>query len=430
MVTNFANVLERCEQASGSGSRSTIANSLASADEIARHLICEALNPYRVFGIAAISQVTPAQATHADAYCQLFDLLDALHSRNITGNAARDEVARVLGLFDAYEQPFVVRAIQKDLRAKFSADTFNKAIGCNYVPTFDVMLADKCDDVSDFERHISFPCQADFKYDGERNIAVVRDGSVVFYNRSGKQATHMDGLFDAELARLRDHLGYDFVLDGERIASDFTETVNAKKAGNDAAKNNLKFRAFFLMPLDHWIAQRTEITMRQARNHLIEILEQIGAQKIVVSEGREVASYADMMEFCNEAIDVHKVEGLILKDWKSTYQWDRTFAWTKVKRFYDVDCRVMSTYEGRKGTRHEGRLGGVEAVGFLESGERVEVNVGSGFSDDERSQTDWVGQTIVVKYQDVTRNKNKSVASLRFPTFSHRRDDKVVEVDQ
>jgi ATP-dependent DNA ligase len=261
-----------------------------------------------------------------------------------------------------------------------------------------------------------------------RTIAVVKKNEVNYYNRSGKEESTINGLFDAELFRIRDLLDYDFVLDGERYASNFTETMNAKKDGNDAAKAALKFRAFFLMPLSDWIAQSTRITMRHARFHLDTILEMIEAEKIVLSEGREVTDYADMMKFCNEAIDDHGVEGLILKDWEAVYTWDRTFAWTKVKRFYDVDCRVVTTYPGRKGTRLEGKMGGLTVVGFLESGERVEANVGSGFSDEDRALTDWVGQTIVVKYQEVSRAKNKTVASLRFPTYERRRDDKTVEL--
>ena len=43
--------------------------------------------------------------------------------------------------------------------------------------------------------------------------------------------------------------------------------------------------------------------------------------------------------------------------------------------------------------------------------------------------TDWVGKTVVIKYQDVTRSKSKDVSSLRFPTFVRERDDKVVVID-
>jgi hypothetical protein len=72
-------------------------------------------------------------------------------------------------------------------------------------------------------------------------------------------------------------------------------------------------------------------------------------------------------------------------------------------------------------------------VAFLESGERVEFNVGSGFSDDQRADMKanpqkWLDATHVIKYQEVSRSKSKSVASLRFCTYEHARDDKTVEI--
>lgn len=431
-MTNFSQVIAACEAATGAGTKKTIMAALSTADEIAQRLIKEAQDPYRVFGVRKY-ELPATYTNHSETadpdedYEIFFTLLDDLACRALTGNDAREAVTQVLSLFSEEEARYLTRVFDKDLKAGFSADTVKK-IFPGLVPTFEVMLADKCETPEDFETAITFPCQADFKYDGERTIAVVKKHEVIYYSRSGKEATHVAGLFDAELFRIRDLLGYDYVLDGERYASNFTETMNAKKEGNDAAKAALKFRAFFLMPLSDWIAQSTKITMRHARFHLDTILEMIEAEKIVLSEGREVDDYADMMAYCNEAIDVHAVEGLILKNWESTYTWDRSHAWTKVKRFYDVDCRVVGTYPGRKGTRLEGKMGGLTVVGFLESGERVEANVGSGFSDEDRALTDWVGQTVVVKYQEVSRAKNKAVASLRFPTYERRRDDKIVEI--
>jgi hypothetical protein len=63
----------------------------------------------------------------------------------------------------------------------------------------------------------------------------------------------------------------------------------------------------------------------------------------------------------------------------------------------------------------------------------VEANVGSGFSDELRNaiwsnQKSWMGRTVVIKYQEVSKSKGKDVASLRFPTYERDRDDKVVEI--
>lgn len=139
------------------------------------------------------------------------------------------------------------------------------------------------------------------------------------------------------------------------------------------------------------------------------------------------------MEFCNDAIDKLKVEGLILKDWDAPYAWDRTFYWVKIKRFYDIDARIVGFYNGRPKTRLEHTIAGVNCIGFLEDNTRVEFRVGSGFSDAQRADMlanpqKWLDGTHVFKYQEISRAKNKEYASLRFPTYERSREDKLVEI--
>jgi DNA ligase-1 len=431
-MSNFVEVIKACESANGAGSKEVIKAALKTADPTATRLISEALNPYRVFGIRKYDSPTKYCGFAKDDFSPFFNMLDKLASRELTGNAASFAVTQILGLYDAETASYLERILDKDLKAGFSAETAVK-IFPGLIPIFSVMLADKCEDIEDFEKRVTFPCQADAKYDGIRTVAIVKESSVEYYSRSGKIAFELVGLFDEELMRIRAFYKEDFVLDGERFAGNFTETMNAKKSGNDAAKANLRFRAFFLMPLTDWVAQQTTITMRTNRQNLEHILTQTNCQKIIISEGREVKDYQDMMSYCNEVIDQLCQEGLILKDWNSTYVWDRDYAWIKVKRFYDADCRIVGFYNGRPKSRLEKTLGGISVVGFLESGERVECNVGSGFSDELRSeiwnnQSAWLGRTVVIRYQEVARSKGKEVASLRFPTYERDRDDKIVEI--
>lgn len=437
---NFVQVIKQCEEANGAGSKKVIQAALKTADRDAQLLIIAALNPYSVYGVKQFDM--PAHDAPVELGKSAEDflaLLIKLADKTITGNAAREAVTATLAKYDSETASYLARVIDKDLRAGFSAESANKAWEKDLIPVYACQLADKCEDTDDFEQYVKFPCQADFKYDGERTQAFVTETEIVYRSRSGKEAVHVAGLFDTELFQIRSDLGYDFVLDGERCSDlGFTDTVNAKKAGNDKAKENLRFRAFFLMPMSDWLAQRTSITTRQNRAALIDLIERLNLKKVILTEGREVKDYQDMMAFCNEAIDkpenaARKIEGLILKDWDATYQWDRTFAWTKVKRFYDVDCRVVGFYNGRAKSRLEKTLGGIKVVGFLEDGTRVETNVGSGFSDALRNeiwnnQEEWLKKTVVIKYQEVSKAKGKEHASLRFPTFERDRDDKLVEV--
>ena len=438
-IANFVQVIKACQNASGAGKKAAIQAALSLCDEHARALIWHALNPYLTYGVRKWQKPTEFSKPGFAGVGSFLDLLQALSSRTLTGNNAQIAVEEHLGLYTAEEAEFLELVIEKELKAGFSEDTYNKVWAgkddlYGTIPTFEVMLADKCEEPEEFLERLTFPCLAEHKLDGQRTIAIVTKTGIDYRARSGKPSDHLNGLFDFDLFKMRDMLGYDFVLDGEAFASDFTETINAKKEGNDAAKANLKLRAFFLMPLADWLAQKTTITMRHNRFFLAEVLRTVEAVKVLPVEGREVKDYADMVAYCNEVIDVHKQEGLILKNWDATYIWDRDYAWTKVKRFYDVDARVVGWYKGRKKSRLENTCGGITVEGRDEHGRPFRTNVGSGFSDEQRRHIAenfdkiYDGSTAVITYQEMSLAKGETIYALRFPTIKQLlRDDKVVQ---
>ncbi len=437
-IANFVKVLKVCQSANGAGKKAAIQAALAMCDEHARALIWHALNPYLTYGVRKWEKPTSFQKPGYAGCGQFLDLLQALSSRTLTGNNAQIAVEEHLALYTAEEAEFLELVIEKDLKAGFSEDTYNKVWSgkddlYGTIPTFEVMLADKCEEPEEFLERLTFPAQADWKYDGQRTICIVRAGQPVEYRaRSGKPMDHLVGTYDEDLANIRAAVGYDFVMDGESFASDFTETINAKKEGNQAAKDALRLRAFFMMPLTDWMNQSTTITMRQNRVELEKRIKLCACKRIEISAGREVKDYADMVAYCNEVIDVHKQEGLIIKNWDAVYQWDRTIDWCKVKRFYDVDARVVGFYMGRKKSRLEKTVGGITVEGRDEHGRPFRTNVGSGFSDRDRDhiRDNWhlyEGSTVVVTYQEMSKAKGSDIFALRFPTIKQLlRDDKVV----
>lgn len=447
-MSNFVDVIKACEQANGAGTKKAIQAALATADQTAWKLIWEALNPFRVFGVRKYDMPSKFTTYSAhDSTPAFFQLLDKLASKELTGNAARDAVTSTLSLFSKEEAEYLTRILDKDLKAGFSADTVNKVLKevHGVIPSFEVMLAEKMSEDMEFGDYITFPCQGDFKYDGERTAIMVTANEIRPYSRSGKESSHILGLFDEDLYTIRAHLGYDYVLDCERISDlGFEDTVNAKKAGNDKAKANLRLRAFFIMPLTDWMAQKCDITMRQNRENIIKILAETGVKKVILTEGREVKDEADMLKYCDEAIDkpenkARKIEGLILKEWDGLYEWDRTFTWIKVKRFYPADARIIGAYYGRPKSRLANTVGGLVLAGWTEDGVYFETCCGSGLSDEMRDDIlknlkKYIGATAVTKFQEVSVTKTKKHASLRFPTINRSdasggiRFDKIVEL--
>jgi DNA ligase-1 len=444
-IQNFVASIKACEQASGPGSKDVIKRAIKGMDSTARELVRYAMDPYLVFGIKKFDRPEQYSSTdRPDALTFIKIVLEKLISRKLTGNAARAAATNLLAEFTPETAAYIARIIDKDLQAGFSADTFNKIWPNEPVPTFEVMLADKCTTDEEFEE-ISYPCLADIKYDGERNVAIVTETGGVYdvthYSRSGKVAEHMVGLFDDELIKIRQHLGYDFILDGERMARTYIDTINAKKSGKEGAeaRANMIFRAFFLMPLTDWQAQRTAITMVETREHIADVIAVLDLKKITLTDSVLVNSHTEMMKELDRVTTPgfqgmpKGQEGLILKVLSATYKWDRTADWCKVKKFYDADMRIDSWEFGRK--KNAQRMGRVNGHGWLEDGTYFEVGVGSGWTDAQREdfvknfEKNWKGKTLVVKYQEVSKGKDKAHASLRFPTVDQEkllRDDKIV----
>ena len=110
-------------------------------------------------------------------------------------------------------------------------------------------------------------------------------------------------------------------------------------------------------------------------------------------------------------------EGAMVKDPAAPYRFGRGYEVMKLKAFHDVDLTIEGFVEGTG--KHEGKLGSV-IVTF----DGVQVQVGSGFSDELRGQIwadqqSFLGRTVEIRYQEVTPD-----GSLRFPTFKCFRNDR------
>jgi DNA ligase 1 len=396
---------------------------LTGMDQDAQRLVHEALNPYRVFGVRKYDW--PKTFMTKDlSFSRFFNVLDKLHDRELTGNAAREAVTCVLSLYTEKTATYLARVLDKDLECGANETTFNKLYP-NLVPTFSVMLASKVDDKYDWQ----FPAIAEAKYDGTRLIAVCENGAVTYFSRSGKPADFCDGLFDEDLSVLEGMFGHPIVVDGEALASNFTETLNAKGSKGKEAKLNLRYYVFDVMSLDDWEKQECAESQAVRSNTLerfISALNEMSYDKLIKSKHRIIRDMADAREFYEEML-AEGYEGLIIKRGLGKYEWDRSKNWAKWKPVLDFDLKITGVFEGRG--RLEGRLGGFYVSGEDENGNVIETSVGSGFSDKQRdefwkNQKKYIGKIAMLEAQEMSKSANSDTYSLRFPVFIKIRDDK------
>ena len=105
-------------------------------------LVVEALNPYRVFNVKKFDW-PQAFANADDTYTRFFDLLNQLHDRTLSGNAARAAIPAVLGCFTERTAKVLARVLLKDLKCGATSSTFEKVYPGLSIPKFELMGAEK-----------------------------------------------------------------------------------------------------------------------------------------------------------------------------------------------------------------------------------------------------------------------------------------------
>ena len=99
-------------------------------------------------------------------------------------------------------------------------------------------------------------------------------------------------------------------------------------------------------------------------------------------------------------------EGLMLRQPRSPYVAGRSSTLLKVKTFHDTEARVLDHVAGAG--KHKGRLGSL----LCELPDGTRFNVGTGFSDAERTSPPPIGAVITFRYQELTPD-----GVPRFPSY-------------
>jgi len=457
MTKTFAAAIFEAEKHSKKDAKHAALSGLSGHD---LELIHQALNPYRVFNIKKFDWPTHHAAVDHPDYHPFFQLLDALHDRALTGSAAKDAVTQVLALYTKPTAKALARVLDKDLKCGATSSTLNK-IYKNLVPSFEVMLADKMPAKHEKPYQWKFPCIVEAKYDGKRMICFVEAGKpVVYRSRNGKPFDWVEGMFDADLQKLRAEVGKDIIVDGEVLAVDasgktsFQLTGNAAGADNKDAKEALRLFAFDWMTVEEWKAGSCPRSQASRSAGLEEFILEARVTKITKSKYMIVGSIAEATAFYELMLD-EGYEGLIIKDPSAKYEWDRGGAWTKWKPVYDVDLTIVGFYEGDVGTKNEGKLGGMNMIGRDENGNEIVTDVG-GFKVNHPKFKAWVealaakigvdlsttnkdqffrsyvwahqdeflGKTAMIEYQELSLAAGAKAYACRFGQFLMIRDDK------
>lgn len=338
-----------------------------------------------------------------DSENEILELLQDLSARLVTGNAAQERVHRTLGLFNEESRELIIKILLRDLRCGVT-DTIANKIWPNWIPVFDVQLANTFDPEKPREKQY----WVSRKMDGLRGIYIPYDG---LYTRQGKKIFGFENTIEKDMFDFSSKNNF-CAIDGELFSTDipFEEiqgAVMSNKNIDDAVKEHIKFNAFAVVK-DFWKKEVYDTTYK-----MIEIVNSIGQNYKYLKPVETVCVNVSEIDSIHDKFVLEGYEGIMLRHPNISYEFKRGNGLLKFKKFFERDFTIISVFEGKG--KYQGKLGGIKVRGEID-GKIIESEVGSGFNDEHREQMwneDLIGKLVEVKYQGLTPDN-----SLRFPVFN------------
>jgi DNA ligase-1 len=377
-----------------------------------------ALDSMITFGVADIPVKKDPTGVGLDLE-EFEQLARDLENRVLTGNAARDAI--LVAMAKATQEQWndwYRRILIKDLRCGISEKTVNKmakvAGHSPIVPVFGCMLANNGDN---HPKKIKGECIVEYKYDGIRALAIVKNGSVTIYSRNGKVLYNFPHIEKALNKPEFDGI----VFDGEIMSEDFQSLMKQVNRKENAQTQDAYLALFDVIPLDEFEEGQSSATQIERKTHLEEYRDIDPAIKVVDYWEVDFDSEEGREQFANlNKIAIEKgYEGVMIKPIDGIYECKRTYAWLKMKPYIEVTLTVVELEEGTG--KNEGLLGALVCEGHDE-GKDIRVKVGSGLTDDDRTdiwsnQDAVIGQLVEIRADSFSLADGEEVYSLRFPRF-------------
>ena len=354
-----------------------------------------------------------------NSYKNIFDLLDDLKGRAITGHDAIGAVNTFVDTHPEHEE-LIHCIIDKDLKTRAGDKIINKAIK-DHIPEFSVALADKYE-----------PKLVDWKdgwyvsrkIDGARCIAIVDEvGNTTFFSRTGKTFDTLDVVaggikalgitnvvFDGELCLVDDDGNEDF------------QGVMKELRKKDHTITNPSFKIFDMISHDEFYSKKGEKNKIYSHryNNLREVMKNNSCACLSVLAQEKIKDDDHFQEWVKKAAD-YGWEGVMLRA-NEPYKGKRSKDLLKVKKFFDNEYKVIDTEMGdfryvKDSAEWEETM--LSCV-MIQHKNNI-VRVGSGFTIEQRQEfyqdpSKIVGKIITVQYFEETKNQDGGI-SLRFPTF-------------
>ena len=378
-------------------------------------------NPFKQYYVTSKTCIKNKDKINEDQNLTLFELLDKLTNREVTGH---DAIALINGFAKGSFDPYIYKIIDKNLDIRAGDKVINKAVP-GLIPTFSVALAKEYEGKCDWNDG----WYASRKLDGVRCLAVVNEnGECTLYSRMGKELTTLNKVKEAiEKTGI-----INYVFDGEICLMDedgnenFQGVMKELRRKDHQIKNPV-FMVFDMIHKPEFDKQKGDTLLSE---RLLILRDWLRGRFIDPNILRYVDQYTitgdEHFSNWNKMSADKGWEGFMLRK-ETGYEGKRNKNLLKVKKFFDAEYKVIDfdiddheiVVNGRSET-----VPMLSQVWIEHKGHRVKV--GSGWTQEQRLQYmdgSIVGKIITVQYFEETKN-DKGGISLRFPTVKVIHGDK------
>ena len=363
-------------------------------------------------------------------WLEFIKIANSLINRELTGHAARDEIVNLMSKSNKDEWNFFYRRILlKDMRCGVSEKTINNVANKNnfenyQIPVFACQLAQ---DVENHKKKLIGKKILEIKLDGVRAISILYpSGKVDIFSRNGKELHNFDHIKDILKESIKDkNIKAPTVLDGEIISDNFQNLMKQIHRKVTIQNSDASLYLFDILPFEDFEKGFYKVSYSRRSEELIEWYNSyiVDKKKIQIIDKKSVdldnVDGKELFKQFNKDSIVKGYEGIMIKDPDSFYECKRSTTWLKSKPFIEISLKVIDFEEGTG--RNTGRLGAIIAEGEDE-GKFFKINIGSGFTDEQRLQywgekKDLIGQIVEVRADSISKGQDGSYWSLRFPRF-------------
>jgi DNA ligase-1 len=355
------------------------------------------------------------------------DYLEKFVNREITGNAARDILTEICNKTSSHTwNNWYRRILLKDLKCGVDSKTINNCAKKINEPKFSIPIF-SCQLAFDSNLHESKVVGkkiVETKLDGVRILTIVYPNGVVDqFSRNGKEILNFQ-LIKNQLTSISKTLDEPMVFDGEIMSSSFQDLMTQFYRKESVNTTDANLFIFDMIPLEDFkrgIYNIKQINRTERLHRWFNINKALLFNVKVLQY--EIVDLSDTFgkerfEKINQKAIDEGYEGIMLKEPYSPYECKRSTAWLKLKPVLTMDLTITDIEEGND--KYSGILGALVCQGE-EDGKKIFVNVGSGFSDEQRknywdNKSELIGKIVEVKCDAITKNQ-EGTYSLRFPRF-------------